>query len=201
MAPSPMDGASPVPPDAPMPDAGDPNAMGAPMDDPNDMGGAGAVDPAMGGDPNAMGDPSMGGDPNAMEDPTMGGDPSAMEGPSMGGAPEEGGDSTIDIINQLSDTDREAVRAYAESMLNRDESQNNEEEAPVDSGMGMGEQDPNGGAPIMESVIFTKAQIKKLNEGFGVTGDEINKDSRKPMPKKKTNNVSSKSPFNNPKFN
>ena len=51
--------------------------------------------------------------------------------PMDGGAPEgdmgggmEGDDSTMGIINQLSPKDREAVRAYAESMLTRDEAQN-----------------------------------------------------------------------------
>lgn len=170
---------------------------GAPMDDPNAMGG----DPSMGGDPmggvpmdgSSMGsDPSMGGAP--MDDPSMGGAP--MDDPSM----EDGGDdddSTVAIINQLSDTDREAVRAYAESMLNRDETQNNNEDEvpPMDASMGQ----DNSGAPMMETVIFTKKQLRKINENFGPTADELNKDE-KPLEKKKSKQVTSKSPFSAPKF-
>ena len=118
----------------------DPNAMGGM--DPNTMGG---MDPnAMGGDPNAMG-----GDPNAMGgmDPNaMGGDPNAMGGdsmmndPAMGSDPAMDGqtdDSTMSIINQLSDEDREAVRAYAESMLNgKGEGVNDSEPDMLNEGIG-----------------------------------------------------------------
>jgi hypothetical protein len=102
----------------------------------------------------------------------------------MGGDPNMGGDdSTISIINQLSDSDREAVRAYAESMLNNaNEEPNNSEESPV-----------------MESVIFSKKQLKKIFENFGPTEDELEK-NKNTYSKKKTKTVSNKSPFNSPKF-
>lgn len=176
-----MDGASPAP-------AGDPMAGG---------------DTAMGGD-SMMGDPAMGGDPMEGEqppmdgqDPAMGGDPMASEQPPMEGG--EGDDSTMSIINQLSDEDREAVRAYAESMLSKNE--NGQEapagEDPMMSDPAMGEEQP----PMMESFIFTKKQLNTLMENFGPTEDELQKqDERKPLPKKKEKTVSGKSPFNSPKF-
>ena len=170
---------------------GDPNA--SPMDDPN-----------MDGDPNAvpMDDPNMGGDPNAapMDDPNMDGDMESApmdspnmddDGNDMGG--EEDDDSTVAIINQLSDTDKEAVRSYAKSMLHRDEAQN---------GGGEGELPPSNEQPISESFVFTKKQIQMLRENFGPTDDELSKkDDRKPLGVKKSNKVPSNSPFNSPKFN
>lgn len=166
---------------------GDPNAMGG---DSNAMGG----DPnMMGDDPNAMGeDPNMmGDDPNA-----MGGDPGMIGGDAgmdAGADGQEGaGDDTMSIINQLSDTDREAVRAYAESMLSRDEEQMD------------GQNDELGGEaeqPVMESVIFTKRQLNKINEEFGPNRDYLdNDDNKKPLQKKNTKTTSNNSPFNPKKF-
>ena len=170
-----MDGASTVP-------SGDPMVDGDPM--------AGEQPPMDGQDP------AMGGDP-MMDDPTMGGDPMAGEQPPMEG--EDGDDSTMSIINQLSDEDREAVRAYAESMLSKSEGG---QEAPAGEGPMM--DDPSMGGeqqPMMESFIFTKKQLNTLMENFGPTEDELQKqDERKPLPKKKEKTVSNKSPFNSPKF-
>lgn len=150
----PMDGASPAPNQDPM------------------MGGE---DPAMGGEAPMGNNPVMGG-----EDPMMGGDP-AMGGEGPIGD-EDGDDSTTAIINQLSPEDKEAVRAYAESMLNKTEDQagGNEE-------------------PMMESVIFTKKQLKAINESF--RDSEETRDDKTKLNKKKSQTVSNKSPFNSPKFN
>ena len=132
-------------------------------------------DPMMGGDQAMGGEEPMGDDP-AMggEAPMMGGDDPAMSG--------EGDDSTTSIINQLSPEDKEAVRAYAESMLNKTEDQagGNEE-------------------PMMESVIFTKKQLKAINESF--RDSEETRDDKTKLNKKKSQTVSNKSPFNSPKFN
>lgn len=138
-------------------------------------------DPMMGGDPSMGGEEPMGGDP-AMggEDPMMNG-----EDPAMGG---EGDDSTTSIINQLSPEDKEAVRAYAESMLNKTENQAGENEEPMES-------EP----PMMESVIFTKKQLKAINESF--RDSEETRDDKTKLNKKKSQTVSNKSPFNSPKFN
>ena len=170
-----MDGASTVPSDGPMM-GGDPMADEQPPMD--------GQDPAMGGDP-------------MMDDPTMEGDPMAGEQPPMDG--EDGDDSTMSIISQLSDEDREAVRAYAESMLSKSEGG---QEAPTGEGPMM--DDPAMGGeqqPMMESFIFTKKQLNTLMENFGPTEDELQKqDERKPLQKKKERTVSDKSPFNSPKF-
>lgn len=100
-------------------------------------------------------------------------------------------DSTMSIINQLSDTDREAVRAYAESMLNRDETVDNNSN-----------ENPDGPAEPMQetkSVIFTKGQLREMNENFGPTADELEK-TKQNMFSKKTNDKNNKTPFDKPKF-
>lgn len=185
-APAPMDGASNVPP-APADDmgmgemgptgpTGDP--AGAPMDDPN-----------MGGDP-------MGTMDNGQLDPQMGGGPDmGGEEPPMDGG-EGGDDSTMSIINQLSPEDREAVRSYAESMLSRDEEQNGPDMGGEEPPMGG---DPNGGAPMMESFVFTKKQIKAINENLQNMEPEDD-DKNKGLEKKKGKNISKKSPFKAPQF-
>lgn len=179
----PMDGASPMPNSEPM-NGGDPMAGGGPpMDGQDPMGGS---DPMAGGESPMDGqDPMAGGEP-----PMDGQDPMADGDPMMGN--EEGDDSTMSIINQLSDEDREAVRAYAESML----SNSGNENEPSDNGA------PMDNAPMMESFIFTKKQLRHLMENFGPTEDELqNKnDDRKPLARKKEKTVSRKSPFNSPKF-
>ena len=134
-------------------------------------------------------DPAMGGEEMPPMDPAMGGE----EMPPMG--QENGGDdSTESIINQLSDEDREAVRAYAESMLKKNGEQPTENgPEPTDPAM--------GGEPMMESAIFTKKQIEMIMENFGPTEDELQKDEKKHLSKKNERTVSKKSPFNSPKFN
>lgn len=197
-APAPMDGASDVPP-GPDPMAGDP--MGG------DTGGGTTGDP-MGGDPGMGGDP-MGGDVppdgNGQLDPDMGGDPMGGD-PGMEGGEGEGDDSTMSIIDQLSPEDREAVRSYAESMLSRDEAQGGAEggpddmggEPPMDGGPDMGP-DQGGQPPMMEQVVFTKKQLKKLNEAISIMEPEKDDDEKR-LEKKKGKSVNKKSPFNSPKF-
>lgn len=141
--------------------------------------------------------PPMGGGPNMPQDPNMG-DAHSGEEP-MGDMPAEGGDdSTMGIINQLSPKDKEAVRAYAESMLARDENQGGGEEGgempPMDG------QPPMGGqAPMAESFIFKKRQLDKVNEIFGEFDSGEKED--KPLEKKTKGKASKKSPFNAPEFN
>ena len=123
----------------------------------------------------------MGGDPNAMGmDPSMeSGDPNATGGDQSG----EDSDDTTSIINQLSDADKEAVRSYAKSMLNKSDSQQ--------------ENGDEGNQPMMESVIFTKKQLNKIQENFGPSQDELmKKNDRKGLPKKISKSGSS--PFNSP---
>lgn len=111
---------------------------------------------------------------------------------------DDGGDSTVDIINQLSPTDREAVRAYAESMLSRDETPG----AEMETGMGGEEPVPgqNGQDIMME---ITKGRLvnvqKKLYEMFGDTmnGNTDNESDRK-QKKVVKNKKGFKSPFDSP---
>ena len=148
------------------------------MDDPNMAQDMGGEQPTMDGQDTMMGDPNMAPDMGG-EQPPMGDQDPMMGDPNMGGD-----DSTMSIINQLSDEDREAVRAYAESMLSN---QNGE---------------ADNTEPMMESVVFTKKQMDMIFESFGPTEDEIQKTNKKDgLDKKKTQNVSKKSPFNSPKFN
>lgn len=198
-----MGGASDVPP-AGDPMGGDPN--GAPMGDP--MGGDPNAGAPMGGDPMG-GDTGMGNMNDGQLDPPdmggdMGGEPGPLDGAPMGGEGEgEGDDSTISIINQLSPEDREAVRSYAESMLSRDETKGGGDmggdQPPMDGGDPMGGDPNGGGAPMMESFVFSKKQLKSINENLPVT--DIRKKDVKINDKKKGNNTPRKSPFNSPKFN
>lgn len=156
----------------------DPNMMGG---DPNAMG----MDQSMGGDPNEMGmDPNMGDDPNAMGmDQGMGNDPNAMGG-------EEENPRLTNLMNtasNLSDEDLKATESYADSLLSKDETQTDD-----------GQQE--GGAQMMEQVIFKKSQVKKLQENFGPSQDELmKKNDRKELPKKQSSNIKN-SPFSPPKF-
>lgn len=84
-----------------------------------------------------MGDQDMMGGQDMMNDPNMNTD---MDMPQD--------DSTISIINQLSDEDKDAVRAYAESLISKNEP--NDEAGNEENG------------PVMESIIFTKKQLEKL---------------------------------------
>lgn len=97
-------------------------------------------------------------------DQNMGGPEEEMN-PEMGDMEmEQEDDSTIGIINQLSDEDKDAVRAYAESLLSR-----NENDTEQGQEMGTGEDDVAGAGadmPMMENVIFSKKQLKMLKESL-----------------------------------
>lgn len=95
----------------------------------------------------------------------------------------ESGDSTMDIINQLSDEDKESVRAYAESMLDKNDN--------TDS---MGDEEMPEMPTQQEGKCFTKKQLK---EEFGVKPKEVKATTR--VPRKKT--ITKNSPFNPPIFN
>lgn len=157
----------------------------------------GGEEPAMdgGSDTSSMGggEPMMGDDINSSpmggEEPSMGGDSMETEEPLTNDIDDSStDDSTMSIINKLSSEDREAVRSYAESMLSRSEESLDEPQNNVDE-------------PMMESVIFTKRQLKTIMENFGPTEDEFQKNKSKNLDKKHTKSVSKNSPFNSPKFN
>ena len=163
--------------DEPM-DNGQMNDMPMPDMENDSMGG----EPNMGDEP--MNDDSMGDEPN-MSDDSMNDEPMGDE-PNMGDEPmdypenDDNDDSTISIINQLSKEDKEAVRAYAESMLKRSEPSSEDNQ------------------PMMETFIFSKKQLQTIMENFN---DTNNREERNTLNKKEKRTVSKKSPFNSPKFN
>lgn len=120
------------------------------------------------------------------EGPDMMGGNEPMGNEPMPDAPAEGDDSTMSIINQLSDTDKKAVRAYAESMLSREEDKNNE---------GGDNEPPMGGEMPTEGRCYTK---NELNEVFGLDNLSVKKDE--PKTDKRKDNTVKNSPFNSPKF-
>ena len=156
---------------------------------------AGAPDP-MGADPEiGAGIGNMAEDPNAgmpTEDPGMEGDDMGMGG----GETEGGDDSTTSIIDQLSDDDKEAVRNYAKSLLNRDEAQpediaGTEEPAPAPT------PDQGGQGVMME---ITKGRLKKVQQKLYETfrSQEEDEDETDRKQKKVKKNVGKKSPFDSP---
>jgi hypothetical protein len=123
-----------------------------------------------------------------------------MDGGDMGmGDGETGGgdDSTASIIDQLSDEDKDAVRNYAKSLLNRDETQNQ------DAGMGGTEEPAPAPAPEQSGqgvmMEITKGRLKKvqqrLHETFRSQEDDVDKTER---PQKKVNKNHTRSPFDSP---
>lgn len=145
-----------------------------------------------------MDDASLAPEANEMpEDPNMMGE-MGNDMPMDGEAPmdnnEMGGDETIDIINQLSPKDKEAVKSYAESLISKDESDDNAEEAqdvPAQDGLNME-------TPMNETFIFNKKQLNKLMENFGPTETELEKDKKPNLVKKQKK--TKKTPFNAPDF-
>ena len=151
---------------------------------------AGTPDP-MGADPElGAGIGNMAEDPNAgmpAEDPGMGGED--MGGEAAG--PED--DSTASIIDQLSDDDKEAVRNYAESLLNRDENQS--------MGGGMeGTEAPAAPAPqpgvMME---ITKGRLKMVQKRLQEVFRSQEEDDETERKQKKVGKpVGKKTPFDSP---
>lgn len=155
---------------------------------------AGAPDP-MGADPNLGA-----GIGNMAEDPNAGmpaeGDP-GMEGGDMGMDAEGGDDSTSSIIDQLSDEDKEAVRNYAKSLLNRDEA-NTGEEMPGREAQGAAPAPDQTGQGVMMEI--TKGRLKKVQQKLHETfrSQEDDKDETDRKQKKVKKNTGKKSPFDSP---
>lgn len=153
------------------------------------MGPSGDPDPAGEMDPNAMGDDPMGNMNNGQLDPQM--DNPDMDGGAdmpMGDENDPNINAIMGVVKQLSPDDQDAVEAYAKSMLKRDETKMGNDGAPEG-----GEQ-----PPMMESFIFTKGQLKKINENLAINEPEKDNDR---LPKKSAKTKNKKSPFMGPKFN
>ena len=150
-------------------------------------------------------DPELGaGIGNMAEDPNAGMpgevDP-GMEGSDMGmedGDAEVGDDSTASIIDQLSDDDKEAVRNYAKSLLNRDES--NPEEMPGMEEPAAAPAPSQAGQGVMMEI--SKGRLKKvqqrLHETFRSQEDDRDESDRKQKKVKK--GAGKKSPFDSPLY-
>lgn len=167
-------------------------------------------DPNMGMDNQMMQDPNMGADPgmDMGNEPNMMGNDTGMgmEDPMMGGEqnPERArkeiqkniGKACADF-RSYQGQDKEDLTKWVEGMLDSilDDS---------DAGIGdesepeMGEEEP---VPQMESVIFTKKQLNKINEEFGIENLSDKKDDTKKAEKVKSNKNNNNTPFNNPKLN
>ena len=185
---------------------GDASAAPAPAPDPNaapvpdaDMSGAG-FDP-MGADPNiGAGIGNMAEDPNAgmsAGDPGMEGADAGMEDPGMEGEAEGGigDDSTASIIDQLSDEDKEAVRNYAESLLNRDEAATEDAAGEMEEPAAPA---PDQGQGVMMEI--TKGRLKKVQQKLSETfrGNFDGKDETERNQKKVNNDFKKKTPFDTP---
>lgn len=159
---------------------------------------AGEAPEPLGTDPNiGAGVGNMANDPNAGM--PADGDP-GMEGGEMGmegGETEGGDDSTTSIIDQLSDDDKEAVRNYAKSLLNRDEANAGGKATPGMEEPAAPAPDQAGQGVMME---ITKGRLKKvqqhLSETFRSNDDDKDESDRKQKKVKK--NVGKKSPFDSP---
>jgi hypothetical protein len=155
---------------------------------------AGAPDP-IGADPNLGA-----GIGNMAEDPNVGtpaeGDP-GMEGGDMGIDTEGGDDSTSSIIDQLSDEDKEAVRNYAKSLLNRDEANAGDETPGMEAQGAAPASDQTGQGVMME---ITKGRLKKVQQRLHETfrSQEDDKDETDRKQKKVKKNTGKKSPFDSP---
>ena len=156
--------------------------MGANAPMGQDMMGAETTDQTTGGQPMDDGEMPMNGQDMPMDQPPM-------DGGEMGDVPAND-DSTENIISQLSDPDDvEAVRNFALYYLDKEKNGGNQ---------------VGGEPPMMESVVFTKKQLKKIHENFQINNDDElkhRKNKEKGLQRKRTSNTSKNSPFNSPKFN
>lgn len=146
-------------------------------------------DPMM-GTPN---DPIQGGEMMPpQDDGQFGQQPAGMEQPQMDGPENDemnvGGDNVSKIsaiFNEITPKDQEAVISYAESK------KETTEQPPMGGEMEQGMMLQN------ESIVLTKAQVKKINEQF--MGDTDRKNEKKVQRQKKNN--FKKTPFDNPTMN
>lgn len=157
--------------------------------------------PSMSQGPNGMNGPSDNGFDGSMPQDApmgdMGMDPNTA--PDMGmpdGADnaEGSGDDTMSLFNQLCDKDKETARKYIQSMIDDQEG-----DIPDDMGGEMEDPsmqgEPNPNMP-MESIVFTKKQLVKINENLAALDD--NEKQEKPLGKKKEVDNKHKTPFSSP---
>ena len=133
----------------------------------------------------------------------MGEDPMAGDTGEMSGKVKE----IVDTANEISEKDQDTLLKYARSLKDASE----EAGAPgapgedpgmgMDPGMGSGAGMPpaQGGMPMQETVIFSKKQLRTINENFGEMDAELNREE-KPTHTTKTDGKNNKvTPFDPPK--
>ena len=137
--------------------------------------------------------PGSAGDTGAM--PPMGEPAPEGDMPPMGNPEPEMDDITkgiVDTLSKMSDKGKKAVRSYAESYA---ESHEEGDEQPQEGAPAPG---AAPAAPVQESVIFTKKQVRKINEGLENLDSELEKKTEKVGHSTKTKKTMS-SPFDPPK--
>ena len=159
--------------------------------DPSMGGGMPTGDPGMGGDPMMGGDAGMGMD-QSMGGGMPGGDQTMEMDPSMGGGMDGGAISSDDqellnLIGKLTIKDKATAMKYMESMIDTN---------------GNGAEDELAGdvqQPMMENVIFSKGQLRKIHESIRPSMD-TERGGKSGMAPQKKRTVTGKSPFNAPNF-
>ena len=107
----------------------------------------------------------------------------------------------MDTANQISEKDQDTLLAYARSLKDASEEAgvNNDEmssEPPMGAPMGGGE------TPMQESVVFTKKQLRTINENFGEMNGELDRDKKLGhTTKMKSDKNKEVSPFDPPRKN
>ena len=134
--------------------------------------------------------------------PDMGAEPPMPEGPEppmddMGGG--EGGGEIQSMFDGLNQEHQKAAKRYIQSLEDQET-----EQVGAGGDMDMGAQPPmdGGQTPMQESVIFTKAQLKKINESIGGMEDELSREKElKHTTKTKDDKNKPVSPFDPPRKN
>ena len=170
--------------------------------DPNMNGNTEMQDPmAQGDNPSMMGGPDQSMDMNGntgMEDSMMGGDSNGEGNPDRQRKEIQKniGKACADFRNYQGQ-DKEDLSKWVEGMLDSilddsDAGVGDESESDMDM--------PEEPTPQMESVIFTKKQLDKINEEFGIENLSPKKEDETKI-EKKQNTKNNNTPFSNPKLN
>lgn len=150
--------------------------------------------PPMGPDPSMGGAPAPGGDPGMGEEPPMDPEaPVAGEDNPVEGSLDSITQRVVDTMGRLSDKDKKTISSYADSLEDASEDAMNGEGGMPDDDPGM------GGAPapqpMQEKFIFTKKQLREINETL-----PISKEKDAPHTEKTKKSIG-KTPFDAPNLN
>lgn len=139
--------------------------------------------------------------------PDMGAD-SGMDA-DMGGDVSGKVKEIVDTAKEISEKDQDTLLKYARSLKDASEEAGANGAPGADAGMGMdpgmgsgaGMPPAQGGMPMQETVIFSKKQLRSINENFGEMNNELDREE-KPTHTTKTDGKTNKvTPFDPPKKN